>query len=399
MINPIVTAAAHLLQGFGYRIPSIYRPFKDAGAHRLGLALDVAHMHYGFGNYTAREAEKLARLLRKSFPGSEWIVVAEDDHIHAELSDATRFGRKNKNNNYQLEITNMDNPRRELSLSTWDRGVYNAETGEPLNAAQAGVLGSSIQKATHPGVDKLVHDLNNPGVPGANERIQVAAAQAPDMLATAQQKAAVRAMTQSSVAYVYVANGQEIANSIGNGKIMRQDALIAASNQIQSGMPAFEPRVFPFRIGGPLAADEHDFHPSFYLDAANGGPLNAGDGYVWCSSHIVVTAAALNANAGQPFTIRLQFGGPLMGKNEQSLIIQRGDSNKDTHVNLVHAVLSSGDARVQFLHLDVGGGQAPGVDFPRVLIQGLDATIYRVYYRFTIPGDYPTDRLSRYMAG
>jgi hypothetical protein len=356
-------------------------------------------MHYGYGTYGVSEAKALASYLRRSFPGTEWIVVAEDDHIHAELSDATRFGLKNKTNNYNLEMIKMDNPRKELGLSTWERGCYNAETGQPLTAAQSGTLGTSIQKATHPGVDKLVHDLNNPSTPGANERIQVAAAQAPDMLATAQQKAAVRAMSQSTVSYVYVANGKEIANSIGNGKIMRQDALIAASNQIQSGIPAFEPRIFPFRIGGPLGADEHDFHPSFYLDAANGGPLNAGDGYVWCSSHIVVTAAALNANAGQPFTIRIQFGGPLMPKNEQSLIIQREDSNKDTHVNIVHAVLSSGDARVQFLHLDVGGGQVPAVDFPRVLIQGLDATIYNVYYRFTIPGDYPTDRLSRYMAG
>lgn len=104
-VHPAVLRVAYALQRAGFRLPSIYRPCGRASGHMAGKAIDVATMVYQRGGYEGRLTRAVLNIARSTAPDENWTAIAEDDHIHLELTPGLdAIGRKTETSHNRLEM-------------------------------------------------------------------------------------------------------------------------------------------------------------------------------------------------------------------------------------------------------------------------------------------------------
>jgi len=89
-VHPDVLTAAKFISQHGWRVTSIYRP--HGVTHPKGIALDMAPMTYVMGGFGPLTARLIHQYLKAAVPSAYWLVVAEADHIHANLAKRDAVG-------------------------------------------------------------------------------------------------------------------------------------------------------------------------------------------------------------------------------------------------------------------------------------------------------------------
>jgi hypothetical protein len=220
--------------------------------------------------------------------------------------------------------------------------------------------------------------------------------EAPDMLQTAKSVQAIRAAVKRNIQWVDLKNAREIANSLGAGALMPQAAIDAVVKDVAKGMPAFEPQVFPFNI---VDADTFDFFPSYALSQANGGPLPTGEQAALIGSHIRLTSSVFNSVPGLQAQVIIDFGPAALPGNVQTMLFELGKGTEPVIVSPIHGVIIAGRPRLQTRRITAtAGAPVPGLNFPRIRVEGLPTALFQAAYRFLQPGDMPTDRFTALMA-
>jgi hypothetical protein len=87
--HPQVVTLARAIQHAGWRVTSVYRP---TGNHARGVALDAAPMIMTQGGFGLKTAHLLWQFAKQTVPQSNWLAVAEADHIHVQLFDYDALG-------------------------------------------------------------------------------------------------------------------------------------------------------------------------------------------------------------------------------------------------------------------------------------------------------------------
>jgi hypothetical protein len=82
-IHPVIHAVAQAIMREGWRVTSILR---DSPTHRQGIALDCASFEAVRGGYGPRTAQLVWHVAKGVAPDSQFLVLAEPDHIHVNLN-------------------------------------------------------------------------------------------------------------------------------------------------------------------------------------------------------------------------------------------------------------------------------------------------------------------------
>jgi hypothetical protein len=380
-------------------VTSIERPDANSGSHATGSAIDVAFWHYSPGGYDYPEAEALLADLLAVAPHINWLVVAEDDHLHAEanpFSPTAGTGRKNRYSGFNLEIpmfrSNKSMRGRLYRDRMLERGDALAEDAAP--AAPADNEPSGLSQGTVPPSDTkaLAIAMNHADQPGVAAAVHRATAGDPMLAGQAKQLAGVMRAIAPDCLFVVMKNGAEINSSVGNGKKLTPAQCTAVATMVQGFTAPMPVRPYNFLIepGDVLA-----FYPTAQVSQANGGPLDIGTPFKWMASFIIIRSTPLVAQPGVIAQVRIQYAPPGPNTFDQVYDAEIGAGAAPTTLSMVHGVIpNTGQARLEPRDLTASAlPPAPPV-FPRIAITGLPTTVYSAQYRFVIPGDYPADRFS-----
>lgn len=94
-LAPDVLRLALAVQRSGWRVSSALRPgFGPSGSqsHARGVAIDVCPQEWTSGGFGPATAQMFHRVARQVAPHRHWFCLAEDDHIHIQLSDRDFLG-------------------------------------------------------------------------------------------------------------------------------------------------------------------------------------------------------------------------------------------------------------------------------------------------------------------
>jgi hypothetical protein len=289
----------------------------------------------------------------------------------------------------------MDKATRKLGIVRYQKGLY--ERGDALAEEAVGPL----LKAAAPGVNQLAVALQQPGKRANSELLAVAESQAPEMLQTAKQVAMIRSATRRQIAYIYPENATVWSSSLGDADLSPTEVSSVAKD-IASGLPVFQPFNAVFNI---VSADEFDFYPTFALSQTNvpiPGPLQVGDIVRLVGLYITITNQVIQARAGQPGRLLVEYGPAGMPENQMSFSFKLGEGASDSSFSFIFGAQSGGHAALQTRTASVQGGvPVAGANYPRVRVQGLPTAApgYQVTARFLRLGDYSIDRFGELLRG
>jgi hypothetical protein len=369
-------------QELGYRITSGFRP-DDPSAHGRGKAFDAAHFTWSRGDYTPAEAKRLKDALESATPGTKWLVVAEDDHFHAEHDDRLRPGVAEQSDHtkgryvmYEYGSPNLGKLTPAQMARALD--VRGFEKGSPAPQADPRTIVPSVESA---GVITLERELRKGTLSAANA-VDTAMSVAPKMVETAQQVlAAKRMVAPNGFGFFHVRGGEVIATSLGPTPKMQAADARALSAAAQAAL-AFTPQVFPFTVAGPNLI--LDVQAALTVGAT--APLAAGR-FNWVGLITTISVATINREPGRIFTLLVNLGpaqGPGGLAQTMSITVRLNNNVDAIEVTHINGLLPGGTPKFQNSDIDLAVA-APLTYL--MTIAGLNTTNYSATGRFIQSGD------------